>query len=65
MQKNIGNIDRILRIVIGIVLTSLVFFGPKTVWGWIGLVPLATAFISFCPLYKIINFDTCAAPHSD
>jgi hypothetical protein len=55
---NVGKIDRIARIVIGLGLLSLVFVGPKTLWGLIGLVPLGTAAVSFCPLYKVIGFDT-------
>jgi len=58
-MKNIGNIDKVLRLLIGIVGISLVFFGPQTVWGWIGLVPLLTGAISFCPLYKILGLNTC------
>ena len=48
--KNVGSIDRILRIVVGLGLISLVFVGPQTPWGWVGVVPLLTALISFCPL---------------
>lgn len=59
MQANVGNIDKTLRIIIGLGLISLVFTGPQTPWGWIGVVPLATAFISWCPLYKIIGVNTC------
>lgn len=61
MQKNIGTIDRSLRIIIGIALISLVFVGPKTPWGWIGLIPLVTALISWCPLYRIVGVNTCQA----
>lgn len=57
-QRNIGNIDRLLRIVIGIVLIALVFVGPRTPWGWIGLVPLLTALIGTCPLYSLIGLKT-------
>jgi len=64
MSENIGNIDRILRIVIGIILIALVFWGPKSVFGWIGLVPLVTALISWCPLYKLFNISTCETPPS-
>jgi hypothetical protein len=59
MSKNIGNIDRILRIVAGVILIALVFVGPQTPWGWIGLVPLVTAFISWCPVYSVIGVKTC------
>lgn len=61
MQKNIGTLDRIVRIAIGIVLIVLVFVGPKTAWGWIGLVPLVTAIAGFCPAYRLFGF--CTAPH--
>jgi len=62
MGKNVGNIDRILRIVAGLVLISLVFVGPQTPWGWIGLVPLVTAFVGFCPAYRLLGIRTCAVP---
>ena len=57
--KNVGTIDRILRIVVGLGLISLVFVGPQTPWGWVGIVPLLTAVISFCPLYTLIGIRTC------
>ena len=59
MKANVGTIDRVLRIVVGIVLIALVFVGPQTPWGWIGVVPLLTAFISFCPLYTLLGINTC------
>ena len=59
MQKNVGGIDRVLRIVIGITLISLVFVGPQTPWGWIGVIPLATALIGWCPLYSLFGIKTC------
>jgi len=59
MQKNESVTDRAIRFVIGVVLLSLVFIGPKTAWGWIGLIPLATAAIGFCPLYRLLGIDTC------
>jgi hypothetical protein len=59
LSKNVGLIDRILRIVVGLGLISLVFVGPQTPWGWIGVVPLLTAVISFCPLYTLIGIRTC------
>ena len=58
---NVGGIDRILRIVAGLALVSLVFIGPQTPWGWFGLVPLVTGIFSFCPLYSIIGIKTCSA----
>ena len=59
LAKNVGSIDRILRIVVGLGLISLVFVGPQTPWGWVGVVPLLTAFIGFCPLYTLIGIRTC------
>lgn len=58
-MKNEGTVDRILRVIVGIALLSLTVVGPQTVWGWVGLVPLVTGLIGFCPLYKIIGFNTC------
>ena len=59
MTRNIGSIDRTLRIIVGIVLLALVFVGPKTMWGLIGIIPLATALMGNCPLYSIIGVNTC------
>lgn len=60
MQKNVGSIDRIARIVLGLVLIALVFVGPQTPWGWIGLVPLATALVGWCPAYRLLGIRTCS-----
>ncbi|MGO9818755.1 MAG: DUF2892 domain-containing protein [Acidocella sp.] len=59
MVKNLGSLDRLLRAIVGLVLLSLVFIGPKTLWGLIGLVPLGTAVISFCPAYRLFGIKTC------
>lgn len=64
MTKNMGTADRIIRVVIGLVLLSLVFIGPQTAWGWIGLIPLATAAIGNCPLYSVLGIRTCPADKS-
>ena len=58
MNTNIGNVDRIARIVVGVVLIALVFVGPQTPWGWIGLVPLVTALIGWCPAYTLLGVRT-------
>ncbi len=60
MQANIGTIDRALRIIVGLVLIAMVFVGPQTPWGWIGVVALATGFIRFCPLYRLLGICTTA-----
>lgn len=58
MNKNIGNIDKIFRIIIGAALISMVFVGPQSPWGWLGVIPLATALINFCPLYTLLGINT-------
>ena len=59
MTRNIGGIDRVLRIVIGLALLSQVFVGLGTPWGWLGLVPLLTALLGWCPPYALLGFSTC------
>ncbi|PIW30155.1 MAG: DUF2892 domain-containing protein [Rhodobacterales bacterium CG15_BIG_FIL_POST_REV_8_21_14_020_59_13] len=59
MPRNEGWIDRALRIIAGLVLISLVFVGPATLWGWIGLVPLLTGVFGFCPIYALFGLRTC------
>ncbi|MBB4613109.1 Protein of unknown function (DUF2892) [Novosphingobium taihuense] len=58
-KTNVGGIDRILRIVLGLVLITLVFVGPQTPLGWIGIVPLATGLLRTCPLYSLLGMNTC------
>ena len=57
-QLNVGNIDRTLRIVVGLVLIALAAFGTIGAWGFIGIVPLVTGVIGMCPLYKLLGFAT-------
>ena len=61
--KNEGTIDRALRVVVGLAVLSLVFVGPQTAWGWVGLVPLATGLVGFCPLYSILGINPCSLRH--
>ena len=56
---NEGTLDRALRIAIGIALLSLAFLGPKSAWGFLGLIPLATGLMGFCPLYRMLGISTC------
>jgi hypothetical protein len=60
-RTNVGGFDRIVRIVLGLVLIALVFMGPKTPWGWVGVVPLVTGLLRTCPLYSLVGFSTCPA----
>ncbi len=59
MTKNVGNIDRILRILVGAVLIAETAMGRMPAWGWIGVVPLATGLLSWCPAYSIFGINTC------
>ncbi len=58
MKSNVGGVDKIVRIILGIILLSLIFWGPKTYWGLIGLIPLLTGLIGFCPLYVPFRITT-------
>ncbi len=58
MVRNIGTTDRVVRVVLGIVLLSLIFVGPQTLWGLLGLIPLVTGFWGYCPLYAMLGFNT-------
>ncbi len=60
MKTNVGGIDRILRIVIGLVLIALTVTGTIGLWGWLGVVPLATGAIGWCPPYAIFGWNTCS-----
>ncbi|NHA15604.1 DUF2892 domain-containing protein [Thioalkalivibrio sp. XN279] len=64
MQRNEGTIDRALRIIAGLGILSLVFVGPQTPWGWIGLVPLVTGLVGVCPVYSVLGIRTCPAPRN-
>ncbi len=58
-KTNVGGLDRIARIVLGIVLIALVFVGPQTAWGWVGVIPLVTGLLRSCPLYSLVGLSTC------
>ena len=59
MKANVGTIDRVLRILAGVVLIALTLTGTIGLWGWIGLGPLATGVFRFCPLYPLLGINTC------
>jgi hypothetical protein len=60
-KKNEGVVDRIVRIVAGVGLLSLAFVGPQTVWGYVGIVPLATGLLGSCPAYQLFGVSTCSS----
>jgi hypothetical protein len=59
MKTNEGSLDRVLRVVVGLVLLGLTLSGNIGVWGWIGVVPLATGAVGMCPLYALLGWNTC------
>ena len=59
MKQNVGSIDRAIRAIIGLGLISMVFIGPQAAWGWVGIVPLATAIMGWCPPYALLGISTC------
>ncbi|WP_439548971.1 YgaP family membrane protein [Falsiroseomonas sp.] len=61
MTRNVGSIDRGLRIAAGLALLGLGAFGPLGWWGLVGLVPLATGLMSSCPAYSLLGVNTCSA----
>ncbi|PPC87599.1 MAG: hypothetical protein CTY31_04015 [Hyphomicrobium sp.] len=61
MTCNIGTIDRTLRIIVGLGLLSLIYVGPQSLWGLIGLVPLLTGIAKFCPAYRAAGLSTCSS----
>ena len=63
MDKNVGGVDKIIRIVAGAALIGLTLAGIIGVWGWIGVVPLATGLMGWCPAYSLLGIKTC--PMSD
>jgi Protein of unknown function (DUF2892) len=60
MKSNVGGIDRALRIVVGLVLLGLAATGTVGWWGWLGLLPLATGAVGWCPPYSILGINTCS-----
>lgn len=61
MKVNEGAIDRVLRVLIGAGVLSLAFVGPQTPWAYLGLIPLITGLVGFCPLYAVLGLNTCPA----
>jgi O-antigen ligase len=59
MKSNVGGIDRTVRIVAGLTLIALAVTGTVGVWGWLGVVPLATGLIGWCPPYAMFGINTC------
>jgi len=61
MRNNVASVERVIRVIVGIVLLALIFVGPRSWWGLIGIIPLATGLIGNCPLYSILGISTCGS----
>ena len=59
MTPNVGTIDRVLRITAGVALIGLAATGTIGLWGYVGIVPLATGLFRFCPVYPLLGLNTC------
>ncbi len=59
MRKNVKTVDRAVRLLLGIAVLSLVFLGPQTAWGYVGLIAVVTALSGFCPLYRVFGIGQC------
>jgi len=60
MTRNEGNVDRVLRVVAGLAILSLAFVGPKSAWAYLGIVPIVTGLVGYCPAYSLFGIDTCS-----
>ena len=59
MKVNVGTVDRVVRIVVGLALIGLAAAGTIGAWGYIGILPLLTGFLRICPAYSLLGIDTC------
>lgn len=65
MKSNVGGVDKILRLITGLVLVGLAATGIIGLWGWLGLVPLVTGLVGFCPVYPLLGINTCPLKKSE
>jgi hypothetical protein len=61
MTKNIGDVERIIRIVLGIGILALAFVGPQSPWAYLGILPVLTGLVGWCPPYALFGISTCKA----
>ena len=59
MKKNIGSVERVIRVIAGIAILSLAFVGPQSPWAYLGIIPLATGLMGWCPAYALLGISTC------
>jgi len=60
-SQNIGNAERAVRVIGGLAITSLAFWGPESAWAYLGLVPIVTGLVGWCPPYALLGINTCSA----
>lgn len=65
MNKNIHPVERAVRVIVGLGIVSLAFVGPQSPWAWLGLVPVATGLIGWCPPYALLGISTCKTTPKD
>jgi uncharacterized membrane protein YfcA len=65
MNKNVGGLDRIIRIAVGLALIAAAATGTIGLWGWIGVVPLLTGAMGWCPPYALLGLNTCSVKKAD
>ena len=59
MRKNVGSVERAIRVIAGIAILSLAFVGPQSPWAYLGIIPLATGLMGWCPAYALLGISTC------
>ena len=59
MKFNVSGLDRVLRVIVGVVLIALAATGTVVWWGWLGIIPLLTGLMRFCPIYPLLGWSTC------
>ena len=59
MKKNIGSVERVIRVIAGIAILSLAFVGPRSPWAYLGIIPLVTGLVGWCPPYALLGISTC------
>ena len=59
VKKNVGSVERVIRIFAGAVILSFAFVGPRSPWAYLGIIPLATGLVGWCPPYALLGFSTC------
>ena len=59
MKKNVGSVERVIRVIAGIAILSLAFVGPQSPWAYLGIIPLVTGLMGWCPAYALLGISTC------